>query len=75
MIRNLVKHGENLAIVLDKQFIESLNLDYSTSVDISTDGRHLIISPIRTENQYNDIMESLNKVNINHSDTLQKLGQ
>ena len=62
MIKTLVKYGENLAVIIDKPFIESLHLTNNTSVDISTDGRNVIISPIRTENEYNDILNSLNKI-------------
>jgi antitoxin component of MazEF toxin-antitoxin module len=75
MIKNLVKHGDNLAVILDKPFIETLHLSNSSSVDISTDGRNVIISPIRTESEFQDVMNSLNKINANHSDTLQKLAQ
>jgi antitoxin MazE len=45
MIKKLTKHGNSLALVIDKGILELLNIDATTPLKISTDGRQLFISP------------------------------
>jgi len=45
MIKKLTKHGNSLALVIDKGILELLNIDADTPLKIRTDGRQLFISP------------------------------
>lgn len=47
MIKRLVKHGNSLALVIDKSIIDLLDLPQE--VVITTDGKRIIISPKRDE--------------------------
>lgn len=44
MIKKLTKHGNSLALVIDRPILELLNIDPDTPLDVSTDGKQLIIA-------------------------------
>lgn len=45
MTKTLTKHGNSLALVIDKPILELLKIDAETPLSITTDGRCLIIAP------------------------------
>ena len=45
MIKRLTKHGNSLALVIDRPILDLLKIDTETQLDISTDGHRLIVSP------------------------------
>ena len=47
MIKKLTRHGNSLALVIDKAILELLDVSSETPLEISTDGQVLIISPVR----------------------------
>ena len=49
MLKKLTRHGNSLALVIDKGVLELLNIDDKTPLEISTDGTLLLISPVRDE--------------------------
>lgn len=51
MIKNLTRTGNSVALVLDKQLLEAANLDPADPVEVSTDGRVIVISPVRSKRE------------------------
>lgn len=47
MIKTLTKHGNSLALIIDKPILELLEMDAETPISITTDGKALILSPVR----------------------------
>ena len=45
MIKKLTRHGNSLALVIDRPILDLLRIDTDTPLDISTDGKKLIIAP------------------------------
>jgi antitoxin MazE len=45
MVKKLTKHGNSLALVIDKPILELLRIDHETPLDVSTDGKSLTIAP------------------------------
>jgi antitoxin component of MazEF toxin-antitoxin module len=45
MVKKLTKHGNSLALVIDKPILELLNIDQETPLEVSTDGKKLTIAP------------------------------
>ena len=45
MVKTLTKHGNSLALLIDKPILDLLKIDADTPLSISTDGRCLIIAP------------------------------
>lgn len=51
MIKNLTRTGNSVALVLDKQLLEAANLDPDDQVEVSTDGRVIVIAPVRSKRE------------------------
>ena len=49
MIKKLSKHGNSLAVLIDKPILDLLNINEHTHINIKTDGTNIIIEPVRTQ--------------------------
>jgi antitoxin component of MazEF toxin-antitoxin module len=47
MVKKLTKHGNSLAILIDKPILELLNITEDTRINLRTDGTNIIIEPVR----------------------------
>ncbi|MGQ0549743.1 MAG: AbrB/MazE/SpoVT family DNA-binding domain-containing protein [Armatimonadota bacterium] len=47
MIKRLTRHGNSLALVIDKGVLDLLEIGADTPLSITTDGRCLIVTPAR----------------------------
>jgi antitoxin component of MazEF toxin-antitoxin module len=45
MKKRLVKHGNSRALVIDKAILDLLKIDDDTELEVTTDGRSLMIRP------------------------------
>lgn len=75
MTKKLIQHGNSAALVIEKPILQLLNIDFETSLEVVTDGRNLIISPVESQVKETDILASLKKVNSNHHRTLKRLAE
>lgn len=46
MNKKLTKHGNSLALVIDQPILKILNIDGTTELKITTDGKKIIIEPM-----------------------------
>ena len=46
MVKKLTKHGNSLALVIDKPILDLLSIDQETPLEVSTDGKKLTIAPV-----------------------------
>jgi hypothetical protein len=51
MIKKLSKHGNSLAILIDKPILDLLGMDEHTYINIKTDGTNIIIEPIKSQSK------------------------
>ena len=51
MVKKLVQHGNSLALVIDRPILDLLKIDRDTPLDISTDGKRLILAPAETSDR------------------------
>ena len=64
MIKRLVTHGNSAALIIDKPILELLHLDKDTPLEITTDGRSLVISPVGTverQKKFSSVLVNVNK--------------
>jgi len=73
MIKKLTRHGNSLALVLERGVLDILNIDAETPLDISTDGEVLIISPIRDEKRRKKFEDGVRNTNRKYGRALKKL--
>ncbi len=55
MIKKLVRHGNSLALVIDKAILDLLRIDHDTPLELITDGDVIIIKPERDEEVSDEI--------------------
>ncbi|RMG07677.1 MAG: AbrB/MazE/SpoVT family DNA-binding domain-containing protein [Planctomycetota bacterium] len=74
MIKRLTKHGNSLALVVDKAILELLKIDADTPLEITTDGRSLLVTPTDPERR-EELRAALDKVNRRHGKALRRLAE
>ena len=75
MIKKLVSHGNSTALIIDKPILQLLKVDENTALELTTDGKNLIISPVDDVKRDKKFKSSLEKVNKKHQKTLLKLSE
>jgi antitoxin component of MazEF toxin-antitoxin module len=75
MIKKLSKHGNSLALVIDRPILDLLKIDEQTSLNVSTDGQTLIISPVQDEKRREKFQAALADTNKRFAKTLKKLAE
>ena len=45
MVKKLTRHGNSLALIIDRPILDLLKIDPETLLDVSSDGKQLIITP------------------------------
>lgn len=73
MIKKLTKHGNSMALVIDKGVLDILNIDDKTPLNISTDGKILLVAPVRDEKRRRQFQAALEKTNKNYRRALKRL--
>ena len=73
MIKKLVSHGNSAALIIDKSILDLLKVTLDTPLEITTDGRNLIISPVESTKRHKKFNAALDKINILHGKTFQNL--
>ena len=75
MTKKLIQHGNSAALVIEKPILQLLKIDLDTNLEIVTDGKNLIISPVGSQSEEKNLLASLEKVNLRHSRTLKRLAE
>jgi antitoxin component of MazEF toxin-antitoxin module len=75
MAKKLIKHGNSVALVIDKPIMEMLHITHETTFELSTDGRNIILSPQVEYNQEKNILDSLASINKKYSAVLKRLSE
>ena len=73
MIKRLTKHGNSMALVIERSVLDLLKIDADTPVEVSTDGNVLIIAPVRDEARVAKFREALEKTNRRYGRALKRL--
>ena len=74
MIKNLVKHGNSWALVIDKPILDLLKIDPASPVELTTDGRSVTITPTTDVNR-KKVRAARKKVNDRHAKAFKKLAE
>ncbi len=73
MIKRLTKHGNSLALVIDRGVLDLLEIDADTPLSITTDGNCLIVAPIRDEERRKRLEEAVREGNRRYGRALRRL--
>jgi len=75
MIKKLTKHGNSLAVVIDRAVLDLLKIDADTPLEISTDGQVLVISPVRDDRRRDKFTKALESANRKYGRALKQLAE
>lgn len=73
MVKRMTRHGNSMALVIDRPILELLNIDADTPLDITTDGEALIITPVRDKKRRQAFEAALEKTNRRYGRMLKNL--
>lgn len=75
MIKNLVKHGNSWALVIDRPILDLLKIDPERAVEITTDGESIRIAPAIGEERKEKLRDASKKVNTRYAKAFKKLAE
>lgn len=75
MIKRLTRHGNSLALVIDKSVLKLLRIDAETPLSITTDGESLVVSPARNAARERRFRNALDHVNRRYARALKRLAE
>lgn len=75
MNKTLIKHGNSLALVIDKPILEMLQITVDTPLELTTNGDAILITPIRDKRRQRQLQVSLEKINQKFGDDLERLAK
>jgi antitoxin MazE len=73
--KKLSKHGNSLALVMDRSILELLDIDEQTALNISTDGRALVIVPAQDKRRNKRFQDALTACNAQYGKALKRLAE
>ena len=75
MTKHLTQHGNSAALIIDKPVLALLRITMDTPLELTTDGRNLIISPVKDARRERRVAQASEKVNRHHAKTLKALAE
>ncbi len=75
MIKKLTRTGNSVALVLDKGLLEAANLDPDAPVEISTDGKVIVISPVPTDAQRKKLERGMAAMHARYAGAFKRLAE
>ena len=75
MLKTLTKHGNSLAIVIEKPILDLLGVEADTPFDVTTDGQVLVLTPVKDVSRQTAFKTALDKINQKYANALKKLAE
>jgi antitoxin MazE len=75
MRKNLTVVGNSLGIIIEKPILDLLGISKETQLEMITDGKRLILEPVREEDRIGKIKGATKRVMKNHDKTLRELAK
>jgi antitoxin component of MazEF toxin-antitoxin module len=73
VVKTLARHGNSLALVLDRGVLDLLKIDAKTRLEITTDGQVLVVTPVRNGKTDKKFHEALKWANRRYGGALKEL--
>jgi antitoxin component of MazEF toxin-antitoxin module len=75
MTKTLTRHGNSLALVIDKPILELLNIDADTPLNVRTDGQSLVVSPVVDKREEAAFRSAMKKAHKRYGRMLKRLAE
>ncbi len=75
MQKKLTKTGNSLALVLDRGLLERTGIDADTTLEVSTDGEVIVISPVRGAKRTAKLKRVMEKAHARYAGAFKRLAE
>jgi len=75
MRKRLTKTGNSLALVLDRPLLEAAGIDAETTVEVSTNGDVIVITPVRAKKRAAKLRSALEEINALYAGVFKRLAE
>jgi antitoxin MazE len=75
MVKRLVKHGNSLALLIDRGVLDLLKIDAETPLSITTNGQSLIVTPVEDMGRQVKFRTAVEKIKKRYAPALKKLAE
>lgn len=75
MEKALIRHGNSLAIVIDKPVLELLQITADTKIEVTTNGDSIMLTPVHDRKRQSRLQAAKQKFSTQFGDDLKKLAE
>lgn len=75
MPKRLTKTGNSLAVILEKPILEATGIDKATSLEVSTDGDVIVISPVRDAKRRKAVQKAMDEIDDLYAGVFRRLAE
>ena len=75
MRKRLTKTGNSLALVLDRPLLEATGIDAGTTVEVSTNGDVIVVTPLRPKKRALKLGSALEAINARYAGVFKRLAE
>lgn len=75
MIKNLQKHGNSHALVIDKALMEALGINEDTPLQLTLNGTTLVVSPVEVGIGHDEVQDAIAKLRPKYARMLKRLAE
>jgi antitoxin MazE len=75
MRKRLTKTGNSLALVLDRPVLEATGIGATTTVEVSTNGDVIVVTPVRPKKRAAKVGSALEAINARYAGVFKRLAE
>lgn len=75
MTKKLTRTGNSYALILDKPLLDQLHIDADTPLEISTDGKLILVAPVRDKKREAKLKTASDAVFKRYADVFKRLAE
>lgn len=75
MVKNLTKHGNSYALVIDRAILDLLRATPETAFEVITDGQCLVLRPVRDPKEEKRFQKALESVHDRFGRAMKRLAE
>jgi len=75
MRKKLTRTGNSLAVVLDRPLLEAVGIKAGTTVDVSTNGDVIVVTPLRAKKRARKLAAALDDINAKYAGVFKRLAE
>jgi antitoxin component of MazEF toxin-antitoxin module len=75
MEKRLTKTGNSLALILDRDLLERTGISAETTLEVSTDGDVIVISPTRTKKHSEKLRQAMTRADQRYAGVFRRLAK